>query len=245
MHFTSKSHHADGLFERTFTLDDVPGILWTPAPASAAAPAPLLLLGHPGRLQAMYPRLLQRARNAARHGFASVTIELPQTGARPATDAMDQARSDLRTEVQSGRRPSAELIDQLVLPLVDQAVPEWQTVIDATLDLPEVREPVGYSGGNISVGVRLARVEPRVVAAVLFAGSFIPGAITASAPLLTIPVHVLLQWDDEHNDRQMALDLFDAIGSKEKTLVANMGGHTGVPASAGDEADRFLARHLH
>ena len=61
---------------------------------------------------------------------------------------------------------------------------------------------------------------------------------------VTIPLHVLLQWDDEGNDRQLALDLFDAFGSKEKTLVANMGGHTGVPHHAGEEANRFFARHL-
>jgi hypothetical protein len=42
----------------------------------------------------------------------------------------------------------------------------------------------------------------------------------------------------------MALDLFDAFGSAEKTLYANMGGHTGVPQFAGDDAARFFARHL-
>ena len=31
--------------------------------------------------------------------------------------------------------------------------------------------------------------------------------------------------------RQAALDLFDAFGSKEKSLHANLGGHTGVPRS--------------
>ncbi len=61
---------------------------------------------------------------------------------------------------------------------------------------------------------------------------------------VTIPLHVLLQWDDEGNDRQTALDLFDAFGSTEKTLHANMGGHTGVPQHAGDDATRFFARHL-
>ena len=60
----------------------------------------------------------------------------------------------------------------------------------------------------------------------------------------TIPLYVLLQWDDEGNDRQLALDLFDAFGSREKTLNANMGGHTGVPQHAGEEAIRFLTRHL-
>ncbi|MBD8078351.1 hypothetical protein [Cellulosimicrobium arenosum] len=44
--------------------------------------------------------------------------------------------------------------------------------------------------------------------------------------------------------RQLALDLFDAFGSREKTLQANLGGHTGVPPFAGDDAGRFFARHL-
>jgi hypothetical protein len=61
---------------------------------------------------------------------------------------------------------------------------------------------------------------------------------------VTIPLLVLLQWDDEGNDRQLALDVFDALGSKEKTLHANTGGHTGVPAFEGDDASRFFARHL-
>lgn len=60
----------------------------------------------------------------------------------------------------------------------------------------------------------------------------------AEARQVTIPLHVLLQWDDEGNDRQLALDLFDAFGSQEKTLHANMGGHTGVPQFAGDDAAR-------
>jgi len=57
-------------------------------------------------------------------------------------------------------------------------------------------------------------------------------------------VHVLLQWDDEFNDRQAALDLFDAFGSPHKSLSANMGGHVGVPEYAGEEAMRFFVRHL-
>ncbi|MEO5709053.1 MAG: hypothetical protein ABIQ59_04450 [Nocardioidaceae bacterium] len=42
----------------------------------------------------------------------------------------------------------------------------------------------------------------------------------------------------------MALDLFDAFGSHEKTLQANMGGNTGVPPFAGDDAARFFTRHV-
>lgn len=96
----------------------------------------------------------------------------------------------------------------------------------------------------ISIGTRLAVVEPRISAAVLFAGSFVPRAMFEEARRVSIPLHVLLQWDDEGNDRQAALDLFDAFGSKEKTLNANMGGHTGVPQFAGDAAAGFFIRHL-
>jgi len=42
----------------------------------------------------------------------------------------------------------------------------------------------------------------------------------------------------------MALELFDAFASAEKTLQANLGGHTGVPAFAAEDAARFFARHL-
>ena len=61
---------------------------------------------------------------------------------------------------------------------------------------------------------------------------------------VTIPLLVLLQWDDEGNDRQAALDLFDAFGSKEKTLHANLGGHTGVPQFEADATNSFFGRHL-
>jgi hypothetical protein len=55
---------------------------------------------------------------------------------------------------------------------------------------------------------------------------------------------VLLQWDDAGNDRQRALELFDAFGSTEKTLQANLGGHTGIPWFAAEDAGRFFVRHL-
>ncbi|BBH69429.1 hypothetical protein ACTI_61140 [Actinoplanes sp. OR16] len=243
MRFTTEQRLDDGVLEREFTLGEIPGILWTPG--SASAPAPLVLLGHPGLgLRRMYPRLAARARRCAADGFAAATIELPGSGDRPRWAAAERARADLRRALEAGGPVSDEIIDELVLPLVDHAVPEWQAALDALLALPEIGGPVGYSGGVISIGVRLAAVEPRIVAAGLFAGSFVPRAIVEEARQVTIPLHVLLQWDDEGNDRQAALVLFDAFGSPEKTLHANMGGHTGVPPFAGEDAARFFARHL-
>jgi dienelactone hydrolase len=240
MHLTSEQRLED-VVERAFTVGEIPGILWTPE--STSAPVPLILLGHPGGLDTMYPRLLDRARRSATNGFAAATIELPGSGNRPRSVDAERARADLRLALEAGE-PVDEIVERLVLPLVEKAVPEWQTTLDALLALPEIGGPIGYSGGPIAIGIRLALVEPRIAAAGLFAGSFVPAASFDEARRITIPLHVLLQWDDEGNDRQQALDLFDAFGSQEKTLQANMGGHRGVPPFAGEDAARFFARHL-
>ena len=244
MRFTSEVRPDDGVLEQRFTLGEIPGILWTPGSATPeSAPAPLILLGHPGGLDRMYPRLLGRARGAAAAGFAAATIELPGSGDRPPSAAIEQARADLRRAMAAGE-PVDEIVDRLVLPLVEQAVPEWRTALDALLSVPAIRGPVGFAGGFISIGIRLAVIEPRIAAAVLFAGSFVPRSMFAEARQVSVPLLVLLQWDDEGNDRQMALDVFDALGSPEKTLHANLGGHAGVPAFEGDDGNRFFARHL-
>ncbi|MFI7117860.1 dienelactone hydrolase family protein [Amycolatopsis sp. NPDC049868] len=241
MHFTSEKRLEDGVLEREFTLGEIPGILWTP---ESEAPAPLILMGHPGGLDWMRPRLVARALGCAAEGYAAATIELPGAGDRPRFTVVDEARADLRRVLKAGEPVTEDIIDRLVLPLVETAVPEWRTTLDALLALPGIGGPVGLSGGVIAIGTRLALVEPRVKAAVLFAGSYVPRGILEEARQVTIPLHVMLQWDDEGNDRQQALDLFDAFGSKEKTLHANMGGHTGVPWFEGEAAGRFLTRHL-
>jgi hypothetical protein len=240
--FTSEQHLDDGVLERAFALGEIPGILWTPG--SASAPAPLILLGHPGGLQKMYPRLVGRARQSVAQGFAAATIDLPGSGDRPRSAAAEEARADLHRALAAGEPVNDDIVDRLILPLVDMAVPEWRAALDALLSLPEIGGPVGFAGGVIAISIRLAVVEPRISAALLFAGSFVPRAMFEEARQVTIPLQVLLQWDDEGNDRQLALDLFDAFGSKEKTLHANMGGHTGIPQFEGDDGNRFFARHL-
>jgi dienelactone hydrolase len=241
MRFTSEHDHV-GVLERDFILHgSVPGTLWTPHPLPA--PAPVVLLGHPGGIRPMYPRLLARARKAAEAGFASAAIELPGSGDRLRVPALDAARADLRHALEAGD-PVGEIVERLVPPLVDEATPEWRTLLDALLALPEIGGPVGYAGGVIAIGVRLAVTEPRIAAALLFAGSFVPRSTLEEARRVDIPLQVLLQWDDEGNDRQMALDLFDAFGTRHKTLHANMGGHTGIPPFEGDAGNAFFTRHL-
>ncbi len=239
MHFTSEQRLDDGVLERDFTLGEIPGVLWT----SGSAPAPLILSGHNGGLHKREARLVARARHfASEYGFAVAAIDAPGHGDRPRSAADEQIRADLRRAIQA-REPVDEFVDALMVPLVAQAVPEWRTTLDALLALPEIGGAVGYAGMT-AVGIRLAEVEPRIAAALFFAGGFVPESVRTQARQVTVPLQMLMQWDDEGNDRQSALDLFDAFGSKEKTLHANLGGHAGAPWFEVDDGARFFARHL-
>lgn len=242
-HFTSERRIDDGIIERNLMTGGVPGTLWTSTNTSHETP--VILIGHPGGLERLHPRVAARARDVVQRGFAAVTIELPGGGTRGRLPGVEAARADLQNAIAAGEPVTDDIVRRLVLPLVDQGSDEWRAVLDDLATHAGLTGPAGISGGVIGIGIRVARVEPRVKAAGLFAGSFVPKSILEDeAPAVTIPVHMLLQWDDEWNDRQLALDLFDAFASTEKTLQANLGGHTGVPAHAGEDAARFFQRHL-
>ena len=238
MRFTSEQR-LDDVLEREFTLGEIPGLLWTPG----SAPAPLILSGHNGGLHKRLPRLVARARHyAAKYGFAVAAIDAPGHGDRPRSAVDEQARADLRRALQAGK-PVDEIIDAFILPLVEKAVPEWRATLDALLSLPGIGGPVGYEGMT-AIGIRLAVVEPRISAVNFFAQGFVPSTLREEARQVTIPLQFLMQWDDEGMERQPTLDLFDAFGTKEKTLHANLGGHAGVPWFEVDAAAQFFTRHL-
>ena len=58
------------------------------------------------------------------------------------------------------------------------------------------------------------------------------------------PVLFLVQWDDELVERGSALELFGALGAKDKRLHSHPGVHTAVPPEEFDASEAFLARHL-
>jgi pimeloyl-ACP methyl ester carboxylesterase len=239
MRFTSEQRFDDGVLERDFTLGEIPGVLWT----SGSAPAPLILSGHNGGLHKRASRLVARARHyAAEYGYAVAAIDAPGHGERPRSTADEQHRADLRRAIAAGE-PVNEIVDAFILPLVERAVPEWRTTLDGLLSLPEIDGPVGYAGMT-ATGIRLTVVEPRISAAVFFGQGFVPDTLREEARQVTIPLQFLLQWDDEGMERQPILDLFDAFGSREKTLHANLGGHAGTPWFEVDDGARFFGRHL-
>ncbi|MFB6820198.1 alpha/beta hydrolase [Streptomyces virginiae] len=239
MHVTSERRLDDGVLVREFTLGEIPGTLWTP---EAAAPAPLILMAHNNGLPKSADRLMARARNTAAYGYAVASVDASGCGDRPRSAADEQARAALRRAMRAGE-PVDEIFESFIGPLVEQAVPDWLTTLDALLALPEIGGPVGYSGWA-ALGIRLAVVEPRIAAVGFFAGGYVPHAQRAEARQIDVPLLFLLQWDDEGNPRQRALDLFDAFGSTEKTLHANVGGHTGTPWFEVEDGNRFFDRHL-
>ncbi|WP_439378817.1 dienelactone hydrolase family protein [Amycolatopsis lexingtonensis] len=245
-HFTAETS-TNGVVERDFIVGEVPGVLLLPATGSDHAP--LVLMGHGGGLHKKTPELLARARDTvATWGFTVVAIDAPGHGDRPRTAEDEQARADLRHAMTAGDTERVKSISaDYGAALAERAVPEWQATLDALQDLPEIgtESPIGYGGGvslGTAIGIPLTAVEPRITAAI-FGGGFVvhPGLLEA-AKRITVPVQFLLPWDDEHVDRQSALELFDAFASKEKTLHANPGDHRTIRWTGLD--DGFLARHL-
>jgi dienelactone hydrolase len=102
--------------------------------------------------------------------------------------------------------------------------------------------PVGFWGlsQGARVGLPVLAAEPRIVAAVL---GLADGPL-ASAPLVTAPVLFYTQSDDELVEPDACRALFDALGTPDKTLVENPGGHLDLPRTTADESAAWLDRRL-
>jgi dienelactone hydrolase len=236
---------ADGVVEREFLVGDVPGILWTPPLESTPPGTPLVLMGHGGGLHKRHPGLVGRAHDSVlRDGFAAAAIDAPGHGDRPRS-TQDQHWVDTMLAERAAGSSMASTITSYNLALAERAVPEWQSVIDALQQVPEIGPdaPVGYSGMTLAsaIGMPLVVADPRITAAV-FGGGFVYDALTAAARRITIPIEFLLPWDDPEIDRGSGLALFDAFSSEDKTLHAFPGSHFRVPFERIDT--RFFHRHL-
>jgi pimeloyl-ACP methyl ester carboxylesterase len=99
MHFTS-STRVDLITARTFTVGDIPGILWEP---DGIANPPLLLLQHGGGQHKAAPGVVDRALRFAASGFASVAIDAPAHGDRP-RDPFDEPRlAEMQRRMAAGK----------------------------------------------------------------------------------------------------------------------------------------------
>ncbi|GAA0420171.1 hypothetical protein Acor_30060 [Acrocarpospora corrugata] len=241
MEFTSETT-ANGVSELSFTVDDIPGVLWSPADATGNHP--LVLLAHGGGQHKRAPGLVARAhRYVTACGFAVAAIDAPGHGDRPRTEQDEQFTAGIRARLSAGE-PIGPQVATHNAALAAKAVPEWQATLDALQKAGHAGGPVGFWGLSLGtgIGVPLAAAEPRITAAVL--GLAAAETLAEAAARVTVPVEFLLQWDDELVPRDSCLALFDAFASPEKTLHANPGRHLGVPAFELASSERFFTRHL-
>src|SRR5262249_14809398 len=102
MRFTSQTS-SDGVAEQFFTLDEIPGVLWTPE--GACGTRPLILLGHGGRQHKTAPGTVSRARRYAAEGFAVVAIDASNHGDRPQDEEFGRIAAQMRAGVAAGESP--------------------------------------------------------------------------------------------------------------------------------------------
>ncbi|MFJ8621420.1 alpha/beta hydrolase [Kitasatospora sp. NPDC093550] len=244
MHFTSEIS-SDGITQRGFSLDGVPGVLWQldDRPLDGR---PLVLLGHGGGGDKL--GVAERARRCVgRYGFAALALDAPGHGERPRT-AQDERFVTEVGELLAARRPISAWVARHTAALAERAVPEWVAALDAldgTLGAAGERlGPVGFWGLSLGsvVGIPLTAAEPRIAAAVF--GLTGHAAQAEAAQRVGVPLEFVLQWDDELVPREGALALYGSFGSREKSLHANPGGHLEVPDFEVAASERFLVRHL-
>jgi pimeloyl-ACP methyl ester carboxylesterase len=242
LNFTTETS-SDDVIDRSFTIGEVPGVLWSPPRTEPGAP--LLLMGHGGGLHKRAPGLVARARQAVtRDGLHVAAIDAPGHGERRRSH-QDQQWVDALLHAREQGQPLAPIIAPFNGSLVERAVPEWQMTIDALQALPGIgaAAPIGYSGMTLAsaIGISLAAADPRIRAAI-FGGVFVYNAVLEAARKVTIPIEFLLPWDDDEIDRRSGLALFDEFASEDKTLHAFPGTHFRVPTERLDT--RFFTRQL-
>jgi hypothetical protein len=133
MRFTAEIT-SDGVCERSFTLDDIPGVLWSPAAAAdssdGAQARPLVLLGHGGGQHKKAPGVVARARRLTACGMAAAAIDAPAHGERPKSESDQRFIATIR-ELMADGEPVISQIATYNAELAVRAIPEWQVTLDA------------------------------------------------------------------------------------------------------------------
>jgi pimeloyl-ACP methyl ester carboxylesterase len=246
-----------GVVEQRFDLqvegEIVPGIRWHPE--SAGGLRPTILIGHGGTQHKRVPNVLGLARRFVRHlGYGAVALDAPGHGDRITDPEMaERRRQAIQARIAAGpdaAAPSfgAEEAKEWV-ERTTKGIAEWKALLDE-LDEQGAGPGYGYWGVSMgtAIGLPFVASEPRIGAAVLGLAGLgnRPGRehFEKAARALAVPVLLVLQWNDELVGQKSGLALFDAIGSPEKTLHVNPGGHVQIPLFERDAYEAFFLRHL-
>ncbi len=234
----------DGVRQRRFDVlragRRIPGLLWTPA--EGEGPRPLVLLGHGGSGSKRQDYVVAMARRLVHdHGISAAAIDGPVHGDRragpPAPSALVLAEF-------------AQLWANDGDAMTDGIVADWIASLDALQSLPDVGNgPAGWWGFSMGTitGLPVVAADGRFRAAVLGLMGFTGPTrerIARDAPRVRCPVLFFVQWDDVMFPHDLAIRLWEALGSREKRLVANPGGHGELPPDVLETSAQFLAAHL-
>ena len=188
LRFTSTTA-SDGIAERTVTLGDISGVLWSPG--SATGGAPLRLMGHGGGLHKYAPGLVSRARRAVAgdgsgDGFTVAAIDAPGHGDRPRSD-QDQPQADATRRARAGGERA------LVLGGGGSAGNAWEIgviagLFDAGLDVTEADLIIGTSAGSTAAAQISQRDPPAELLAAILAAAPQPRTGPAGSDRGRVPI---------------------------------------------------------
>lgn len=245
---------SDGVLARRFDLvvdgEVVPGLHWSPAGSVEAAAT--VCIGHGGFQHKAYGNVPELAIQFVQQlGVAAVALDAPGHGDRIVDrEAARAARDRAVKAAGDGRRRGLD--PETAAAMAARAaghVAEWRALLDELQRDPRwAAGPFGWWGVSMGTthGVPLLAADDRFVAAVLGLNALAPGdsVMAERAASITVPILFLNQASDELMTRDAALALWDAFGSREKTMHMNPGGHVQVPRFERDSSTAFFARHL-
>lgn len=250
-----KEKITDGVVQRDFEIEVdgevVPCVIW--AREDAKGPRPLIAMGHGGSQHKKTLGIRTRAiQYANRHDWATLAIDAPGHGDRISREEAAKLMEEVGARVRG--ESDAPAWDEERLKMMAQrsrkAVPEWKSALDAAQQLDFVGDggPIGYWGVSMgtAIGVPFVSEESRIRCAIFGLAGLRPNnpAFEEAAAKITIPLQFVFQWEDAVAPRKHGIALFDAFGSKEKTMHINPGGHMDIPTFESAAWEAFYLRHI-
>jgi len=217
-----------GCTERSFRLrrsGPVPGVLWSP---QATVPQATVLLFHGGSGHKRSERNLQMGRwLASAAGLAVIAIDGPYHGDRGPAPLSPSAYQQL-------------IADEGIERVTARMTADWLAAVSALAGLG-LADEARVSVFGMSMGTRFglpaaAALGPRLQCAVLgkfglreaaplHPGLRAPSLMAAAAHAISAPLLYRVQRDDEIFPRDGQFELFDALASADKKLIARPGPH--------------------
>ncbi len=217
-----------GCTERSFLMRrperPVPGVLWSP---QATEPRATALLFHGGSGHKRSERLLRMGRGAASAGLAVIAIDGPYHGDRVSAPMALSASQKL-------------IADEGIEAVTARMTGDWLEAVAALAALG-LADPAHVRVFGMSMGARFglpaaAALGPRLQCAVLgkfgvrqaaslHPGLRAPGLMATAARAISAALLYHVQWDDEIFPRDGQFELFDALASADKQLIARPGPH--------------------